>query len=91
MELLHDVDNQRPIQVKSCTALFGSMNTGQSMYDGKSNEHKLDPSKFSEVEEVNKFLAPGDTCSPQSSGYQKDTYYDSHDRRREPVSNCFIG
>lgn len=82
------IDKQRPFHVKSSATLFGYMNPLENELEGKPHEHKLHAGeKVSEEVEINKFLAPGDTFSPQSSGYQKYSDNDSYDVRSEPVSS----
>ncbi|WOL09951.1 BRCA1-associated RING domain protein 1 [Canna indica] len=81
---MHSMDNQRSSHVKSCTTLFGILNAGKIKHGGENLENKLNAiEKAREETEVNKFLAPEDPYSPQSSGFQKDSDYGSNDGRRE--------
>lgn len=91
-QLTDIIDKQRPFHVKSSATLFGCMNPLENKLEGKPLEHKLNAGKkVSEEVEINKFLAPGDTFSPQSSGCQKYSDNDSYDGRSEPVSSiCWI-
>ncbi|CAL9108890.1 unnamed protein product [Musa textilis] len=85
-EVLH-VDEKRSDHVKSRTKLFGIVSTGKCNHKGETHEHKIDASK--EVRQqagVNRFLTERLPCSPQSSGYQKDSDYDSNDARSEPTT-----
>lgn len=89
-EVLH-VDEKRSGHVKSRTRLFGTVSTGKFNHKGETHEHKKDASKKVRQEAgVNKFLTERHPCSPQSSGYQKDSDYDSNDARSEPVSWLII-
>ncbi|XP_074580426.1 BRCA1-associated RING domain protein 1-like [Curcuma longa] len=86
-QLTDIIDKQRPFHVKSSATLFGCMNPLENKLEGKPLEHKLNAGeKVSEEVEINKFLAPGDTFSPQSSGCQKYSDNDSYDGRSEPTT-----
>ncbi|URE27922.1 BRCA1 C Terminus (BRCT) domain [Musa troglodytarum] len=85
-EVLH-VDEKRSDHVKSRTKLFGIVSTGKCNHKGETHEHKIDASKkVRQQAGVNRFLTERLPCSPQSSGYQKDSDYDSNDARSEPTT-----
>lgn len=87
-QLINGMEKQRPSHVKSCATLFGCVNAVETKHQEEPYEHKLNASeKVSEEVEINRFLAPSDTFSSQSSGYQKASDNDSNYGQSEPVSS----
>ncbi|XP_074556665.1 LOW QUALITY PROTEIN: BRCA1-associated RING domain protein 1-like [Curcuma longa] len=85
---INGMEKQRPSHVKSCATLFGCLSAVETKHLEEPHEHKLNASeKVSEEVEINRFLAPSDTCSSQTSGYQKDSDNDSIYGQSEPTTS----